>query len=211
MELFIKTLKEISENKITNERLIESFDQLAKTLLKEVKIVTLKNEYKINEIEFYFNNQLDHDDPFTHENIRQGIFGQWYFHRFKNVEPYQSLRRKGLDITFGSMQHQTFGGILIRKIQNLQSNIEIQGVGILVQEIMKDYSNDQFELIAKSEIPQEVFSKEHGLYLDKKQNEKSEIIYKGYRKNLGDATEDPNDFKKKKYNYFINNEFEEVK
>jgi hypothetical protein len=50
---------------------------------------------------------------------RLQLYPNWYFHR--QGKGYREGTRKGLDISLGSREHGTLGGILIRSIERLEN------------------------------------------------------------------------------------------
>jgi len=90
--------------------------------------------YRITEIEMYFNGGA-HKDPFTHCSPDQGHSGMWYFHKVGNS--YKGGTYKGLDIAIGTPE-KSFGGILIRSIENLTTGETIEGPCRTVDTILKE-------------------------------------------------------------------------
>lgn len=60
---------------------------------------------------------IAHQDYFTHRSPEQQTKGFWYLHR--KGETLKQGNRKGIDLTIGNEDEFTYGGILIRAIQNL--------------------------------------------------------------------------------------------
>lgn len=87
------------------------FAEVADILLNKGKLIINGTEYRLTEIEFYFNNKEKHNDTFAHCNAEQLNNGTWYFHP------------SGIDITFGSKENDIYGGILLRAI-TLASNTD---------------------------------------------------------------------------------------
>lgn len=101
------------------------FDRIARVLLNKVELVTKENVYRIREIEFYYYSP-NHNDFYCHKHERQRTCNRLYFHRFKSPASYDKLKFKGLDITNGN--DNSYGGILIRAIENTKSNEILTGI-----------------------------------------------------------------------------------
>lgn len=126
------------------------FKEAADELLLRSKLTSKLFSYTILEIEFYFRSKW-HDDPYAHckktsksENVkRQFQFGLWYFHRFKPNEEYKT-RRKGLDLTFGCIEKEVSGGILIRKLKRIAGNdTPIEKSGQIVKELASSMTKEE--------------------------------------------------------------------
>lgn len=131
------------------------FKDAADELLLRSKLTSKLFSYTILEIEFYFSSEW-HKDPYAHrkatsksENVkRQFQFGVWYFHRFKPNEEYKS-KRKGLDLTFGSLEKKASGGILIRKLKQIGGNdVPIEKIGQIVKELTSSMTKEEINEIA---------------------------------------------------------------
>lgn len=86
---------------IDNNSIEASFDRIAKQILLEKALYVNSKIFRLTEIEFYYFDESDHPDKYTHEHNRN--VGEWRFHN------------QGIDITFGST-NKADGGILIRGI-----------------------------------------------------------------------------------------------
>jgi len=205
-------LKDISTNKFQHEELGQVFDKVAIELLRKTKIVSGLNEYLIKEIEFYlYSDHYKHLDPYVHgknECHPQLKFGRWYFHRLIpiKIKEYQNIRRKGVDITFGSEQHNNFGGILIRKIE--KSNTTITGIGNIVTALINDTRVSEFEKFVHQDIS--VFDSNALLRLEYFPNSLDKAIFKGPRKGLNQEKDNECLFFRKDYNYFNDIEYKLV-
>ncbi len=93
---------------------------------KEAEKIINGNEYRIVECEFYLYSS-SHPDLFCHNNEMQLTTDQWYFHRAGTSlqSKYKGGTYKGLDITFGDSD--SYGGILIRAVQSLETGQVIEG------------------------------------------------------------------------------------
>lgn len=80
-----------------------SFDRIAKELLQGQVISINSNNFEITEIEFYFFNENNHPDEYTHPHKLQA--GMWRLHK------------QGIDITFDGTKKGEDGGILIRGLK----------------------------------------------------------------------------------------------
>ncbi len=100
-----------------------------------------KNKYELMEIEFYFNDNLNHQDTNTHGCKTQKQSNAWYLHQHKNCADFKSGNYKGLDITFGDKN--SYGGILIRGIKKISGDNVIAGPSKCVDEIMDSLNIDK--------------------------------------------------------------------
>ena len=134
----VKGLSDLAIQKYNKEDFSSLFDEVAIALLRQTLVTTAENNYYLREIEFYFYDKGTHEDSYAHENIRQQDFGEWYFHRFKNFEPFMKSNRNGVDITFGNKQRGIYGGALIRKIENAKTGELFIGINKVVRELIKN-------------------------------------------------------------------------
>jgi len=88
----------------------ESFKRIANELMNDWILKIEKSSYRIAEIEFYLKNEDKHNDPYVHGHKLQKEKGRWYIHA------------SGMDLTFGDKD--SFGGILIRAIYNIENEKE---------------------------------------------------------------------------------------
>ena len=95
-----------------------NFTNISTFLLTKCSLIICGIEYKLAEIEVYFNGKA-HPDPFVHMNEQQTQFGTWYFHKGgKSLKSkYKSGTYKGLDIVFAPST-DCYAGILIRSIKD---------------------------------------------------------------------------------------------
>ncbi|KAF9443294.1 hypothetical protein P691DRAFT_713474 [Macrolepiota fuliginosa MF-IS2] len=92
------------------------FDEIARVLIHEHRLVVSNNgvetAFEIQEMEFYLQKGVYHEDPFTHGSEEQKVSGRWYFHRAPrksadatrsstSLTGYRGGTRKGLDLTIG--------------------------------------------------------------------------------------------------------------
>lgn len=74
--------------------------------------------------------KADHLDEYTHKSVEQLKAANWYFNGF------------GLDITFGNLELNAFGGILIREIRSIEDTPRyISGPSKLLKEIFNQFGN----------------------------------------------------------------------
>lgn len=182
----------------TKESIQRQFNNLANELILSHQIVTKKNCYQLAEIEFYLFNKNWHPDSSTHCNEQQAKTGYWYFHRYKNNTSLKKGRRKGLDISIGNSNENTFGGILIRAIQNTEfENDYIYGPSLVVDRMLSDsgIDIDGTELIEAKPV----FDSDY-IRLTKNKND-AQIIWNCPRFGLGKYT--PVEFINKPYRYFV--------
>ena len=175
------------------------FDRIARKLLNSYKLITPENIYIIREIEFYYYAE-NHTDFYCHKSNRQLNKSTFYFHRFKDPEKYLRLRQKGIDITFGN-QKNTYGGILIRAIQNIDSGDVFTGIGKLTNQIIDEISGAK-EIQKLYESDDNVFNKSSCLHLLYSDNNRLKI-FKKCRQGLNQKTSDSDEFYlNAAYNYF---------
>lgn len=177
------TLTDIITQQVRQSDLDKSFDEIAVGLLRQTKIVTPKDQYHLREIEIYFYDKENHPDPYTHKNKRQGEFGEWYFHRFTDIKTFLNSNRNGVDITFGNKATNLFGGILIRKIQNINTKELIVGINKVARELIKNVDEENINEIALG-FGQKAFDKEQLLHLEVDGNNYSTPIFKTQRNGL---------------------------
>jgi hypothetical protein len=83
------------------------FTEIASTLQNEVVIRTETGAFRITELEFYYHNR-HHPDPYVHRGPDQLKHLHWYFNQATS-----------LDLTFGDPDTNSYGGILLRGLQQL--------------------------------------------------------------------------------------------
>lgn len=111
----------INENDISG-----SFQRIANELMNDWVIQVGSKQYRIAEIEFYYNSE-QHSDPYAHGHALQNEKGRWYFHG------------SGLDLTFGD--NGSFGGILIRAIYELKGKNYVYGPINCITELFSNLPN----------------------------------------------------------------------
>lgn len=110
------------------------FDQIAHNLLNNIALMINGYQFRLLEIEFYIYNH-HHTDIFAHCFKYQKTHFKWYFHHASEKEhSYKGGNYKGLDLTCGN--ENTYGGILIRAIQNDKGEI-IEGPCRVVNKILE--------------------------------------------------------------------------
>ncbi|KXN88977.1 hypothetical protein AN958_06439 [Leucoagaricus sp. SymC.cos] len=92
------------------------FDAIARVLMHEYQLVVgrdvVETAFEIQEMEFYLQKAVCHEDPFTHGSEEQKVSGRWYFHRAPrrsvdasrsstSLTGYRGGTRKGMDLTIG--------------------------------------------------------------------------------------------------------------
>lgn len=179
----VKVLTDLASQKVRKEDLLKAFDEIAVSLLRQTKIVTPKNHFHFREIEIYFYDEAIHPDSYAHKNKRQLKFGEWYFHRYTDIEPFMKSNRNGVDITFGNEQKSIYGGILIRKIQNIQTSELIVGINKVAKELIKNIEEENANSIALG-FGQLAFDKTQKLHLEVDGNNYSAPIFKTQRNGL---------------------------
>ncbi|NOT93270.1 hypothetical protein [Ferruginibacter sp.] len=99
---------------ITNETEIE-FQEIATKLFNEYAIITHNSEYRILEMEFYWNSNT-HIDKSTYTRTHvEPKSGEWFFHY------------SGVDIALENKTSGGYGGILLRSIYDLNNKKVYKG------------------------------------------------------------------------------------
>ncbi len=195
------------------DSLIKIFDEISRSLLRQVKIVTPKASFYIRELEIYYYDLDLHPDPYTHKNKRQLEFGDWYFHRYITIESFLLSNRNGVDITFGNKSKQIYGGILLRKLQHAESSELIVGINRVAKTLLSLAQHENANHLAHH-IGKTVFDKTQALHLDVGGNNYSAPIYKTQRNGLTFKNNEVANFYYKApycyYNHEINSQIIEV-
>jgi hypothetical protein len=118
----------------------DDFDNIAHILLNRSCLYVSNTPYRLVEIEFYLYNE-NHPDSYVHCDDDQMLKNKFYFHKFKNGT-YKSGTFKGMDLTFGDAETETYFGILIRAIINTETDEIIEGPCNVVNHILKSYELD---------------------------------------------------------------------
>lgn len=130
----------ILKNMINHNEGYNRFDKLANYLMNECYLEITKDnkkyKYELMEIEFYFYNEEIHRDTNTHCSESQKKTDMWYLHKSKNDKTFKSGNYKGLDITFGDTDSNSYGGILLRGIK--AENEIVAGPSNTVSKIMEN-------------------------------------------------------------------------
>src|SRR5690606_16817124 len=121
----------------------EGFIKAAKLILLDYKLVAGNTDFEVLELEFYFYQKNIHPDPYSHAFqypnrvvAKMSVTGSWYFHRFIGIEKYTHTRR-GLDLTYGSGEHQAYGGLLIRSVKREHDGLKISGPSNVVAYVLE--------------------------------------------------------------------------
>jgi len=201
MKRLVRLLEKTTENLPKEKTLEEMFDNIAKELIFYHLITTPKGLCKIQEIEFYYHS-VDHPDPYVHKNKRQLEFCNWYFHRFKEVDSFLKFSRNGVDITFGNKNKDIYGGILIRKIFNIDTKEKIKGINHVVKYLISDISKEEITKLATENI--NIFDDNYPLFLKGTKKENFHKLNKAIRNGL--SIKDNllhKEYYNKKYCYFV--------
>lgn len=108
------------------------FNRIADELLNNTILTIGTHKFRISEIEYYYQDK-HHPDWFAHCDQMQKTNCKWYLHRTGNS--YRNGTYKGIDITFGSKN--SFGGILIRSMENSETNEIFEGPCVCVDQMIK--------------------------------------------------------------------------
>ena len=197
-----KVLTDLATQKYEKGALPKVFDSLAVSLLRQTVIATSKNNYNLREIEFYLYDEVLHPDTYAHKNKRQSEFGEWYFHRFTDIEPFLKSNRNGVDITFGNKEKGIYGGVLIRKIENAETKELIVGINKVARELIENIGRENVKNIALG-TGQLTFDKEQLLHLKVGNPNFSKAIFKAQRYGLTFKNEETaNQYYKAQYCYY---------
>lgn len=120
------------------------FTMIANKLLNQMVLkVNNKCTFRICEIEMYLKNQF-HPDNYVHSNIDQQSWEKFYFHKYSNGT-IKSGTWKGLDITLGNTETNTYFGILIRSIYDESNGEFIEGPCKCVNKILELFECDDIK------------------------------------------------------------------
>ncbi|CAF0770740.1 unnamed protein product [Didymodactylos carnosus] len=146
-----------------------AFELIANELINKYELIINSKSFRICEIEFYYYSQK-HLDPFTHQHSEQKKFPNWYFHRSGKslTASWKNGTYKGLDLTFGNGDDETYGGILIRSIQNKQTNEIFEGSCLVVDTILNIAGVTSIKELIENKMKNNVqaFNKNSMLYLN---------------------------------------------
>jgi hypothetical protein len=135
--------------KITKETEIE-FKNIAETLFNKFAIKTKYGIYRLMEIEFYWKSPTHNDESTYKRKYVNPKQGEWFFHY------------SGVDIALRNDDINGYGGILIRKIQNIENkNDKYNGPMVCAMKLFSGVSavsKDSFPIIVKYDFPKEEVS-----------------------------------------------------
>lgn len=114
------------------------FNTYAERLLNRTILKVANKRYRICEIEMYLHNN-DHPDKYTHRDPMQLEFNKFYPHKYK-TGTYKAGTYKCMDIAYGDRATQTYFGILIRSIRDLDNNKFYCGPCLCVREILSNFN-----------------------------------------------------------------------
>jgi hypothetical protein len=162
-----------------SQTLDEKFAIFADFLLNGCIMYIGKNKYFLEEVEFYYHTK-SHEDKYVHQMKDQKTSQKWYFHKYK-TGVYKSGTYKGMDLTFGN--ETTFGGILIRAIQNAVNGQYIIGPCNVVNHILSQLEMSSVDELVSNMKVEEAFSDKNPFYL-KTKRENNFRIFRGPRVGL---------------------------
>lgn len=132
-------------------------------------VVNEQYYFRLCEVEFYFYQANRHPDTFAHRHPSQMQPYQWYFHRqsLSATSNYRSGTYKGLDITLSSAKDESYGGILIRSIENKQTGKKYEGSCIVVDTLLKLLSTETIKELVEQKLNNnlDIFHQNSYLYL----------------------------------------------
>ncbi len=167
----------------------DNFPIIAEELLLRTQIVVNGHVLRILEIEFYLCSDT-HPDIFCHQFADQKTNLQWYFHRAsEKLHSYKGGSYKGLDITCGSAN--SYGGILIRSIQNETSTQIIQGPCNCVNHILDLCKTASVKDLVVDKLGNDLSVSNSILRLEPRLDPNGSSIFKSPRVGLTLKTTDP--------------------
>jgi hypothetical protein len=144
MNIMLSKLVNELNQATTVEEAEKSFPAIADVLLNKSLLEINGKDYRLMEIEFYFLPTC-YKDPFVHNNKRQALTLEWYFHR-KGEGGYSNDNYKGLDLTIGNGTNR--GGILIRAFQNIATLEYQEGSSSTIDLLMRDFNETDILTLA---------------------------------------------------------------
>lgn len=172
------------------------FDSIADIILNRRLLIVKNKKFRLTEIEMYLRNN-NHNDEYVHCIDDQLNYKTFYFHKFK-TGTYKSGTFKGMDLTFGDKDTNTYFGILIRSIKDCETNEIIEGPCNCVNRILKEYGMDSISQFTENKTLN-ILKNKHN-FIVKREIFDKEDIYKGPRIGLGDKYPE---FKLRPYRYVI--------
>ena len=152
-------------------------DPLIRKFIGDTTILHVKEkQYNICELEYYYKNQSDHQDPYVHSDCLQLESDTFYFHRI-NGKGYKEGTFKGVDITFGSKCNSEYGGLLIRTIKNIESGKIVEGPCLVVQEILKAFDLVKVRNYVTSKDNMNIYNKDNQVWIEHIKRYSSSINY----------------------------------
>ncbi|WP_372366295.1 hypothetical protein [Candidatus Uabimicrobium sp. HlEnr_7] len=136
------------------------FEKIAQCLLNKVSLVINGENYRFIEVEFYYQNDSDHNDPCVHGDPLQKTCHLWYFHRSGGT--YRSGTFKGLDITFA--EKDVFGGIIIRGIENENGEV-IDGPCLCVNHMLAKTNKSHVRELDNLVTPYDIWNAKSPLFI----------------------------------------------
>lgn len=161
-----------------------NFNALADKLLNNTILCVKNKRFRLCEIEMYYKNDA-HPDHYVHSDPDQKTKGNFYFHKYKNGT-FKSGTFKGVDITFGN--DNTYFGVLIRSIQNIDTNEFTEGSCNCVTKILSVFNVKDVKELFNIHYPDKniINITDSELYLKMDDNLDREIVYNGPRIGLSD-------------------------
>jgi hypothetical protein len=180
------------------ETLDESeFESIADILLNQSHLMVNGNKYRLAEIEFYLRSN-NHPDDYVHCDPDQLLFKKFYFHKFK-TGTYKAGTFKGMDITLGDADSDTYFGILIRAIYDIKSKQMIEGPCNVVNKILSEYGFESIKEFTNGEAL-DILDNDHQFVIKKTKNLPREDIFAGGR--IGLSAKYP-DYVKRSYRFVV--------
>jgi 3-methyladenine DNA glycosylase Mpg len=159
------------------------FDELAEHILNNIVISSNNTQFRICELEIYYRNDA-HKDEYVHKTPDQKSHGKFYFHKYPN-QTFKSGTYKGIDIALGN--GDTYFGILIRSVKNLETGQFTEGSCNCVNQLLKSFNVDTVqELFDKFYKNIKQIPIDDNTFKLIKTNLEKEQVYKGPRIGLSD-------------------------
>ena len=206
MDLLHKTLSDIATLSRSTAEVETGFLEAAKLILLDYQLIAGEESFEILELEFYFYQKQIHPDPYSHafqypKRVipKMSVTGSWYFHRFIGVEKYTHTRR-GLDLTYGSAEHEAYGGLLIRSVKRESDGKRVSGPSNVVAYVLEAADNPEgVQHLAFNRDEGMAFREDSIIRFSPRNKPLFKAVYQTSRHGLGDKMPL---FRDKEYRYF---------
>lgn len=124
---------------------VEEFEIIAQILFDKYVIQTHDTLYRLTEIEFYWNSKTHTDNSTYNRSYVDPDTGEWFFHF------------SGVDIALRNKDTGGHGGILIRKIYDIENNKPVNGPMVCAMKLFSGFN--AFNSYIKTQIIPHEFCK----------------------------------------------------